>query len=124
MKKPNKQKKSKNVELKKEKEISQNAINNLIKEDALKEEVLTASRWAIGLLLGLIFIGLVAGIELKTREDGLGKRVYDVFENCFENNLLTRFTGETIAISPPLIVSKDQIKTIFSTIRSAILEVK
>ena len=69
-------------------------------------------------------IGLVAGIELKTREDGLGKRVYDVFENCFENNLLTRFTGETIAISPPLIVSKDQIKTIFSTIRSAILEVK
>ena len=44
-------------------------------------------------------IGLVAGIELKTREDGLGKRVYDVFDNCFENNLLTRFTGETIAIS-------------------------
>ena len=69
-------------------------------------------------------IGLVAGIELKTREDGLGKRVYDVFDNCFENNLLTRFTGETVAISPPLIVSKEQIKTIFETIRSAILEVK
>ena len=69
-------------------------------------------------------IGLVAGIELKTREDGVGKRVYDVFDNCFENNLLTRFTGETIAISPPLIVSEDQIKTIFETIRSAILEVK
>ena len=69
-------------------------------------------------------IGLVAGIELTTREDGVGKRVYDVFDNCFENNLLTRFTGETIAISPPLIVSEDQIKTIFETIRSAILEVK
>ena len=69
-------------------------------------------------------IGLVAGIELKTREDGLGKRVYDVFDNCFENNLLTRFTGETIAISPPLIVSREQINTIFETIRSAILEVK
>ena len=49
---------------------------------------------------------------------------YQLLKNCFENNLLTRFTGETIAISPPLIVSKDQIKTIFSTIRSAILEVK
>ena len=50
--------------LKKEKEISQNAINSLIKEDALKEEVLTTSRWAIGLLLGLILIGLGAGIYI------------------------------------------------------------
>ena len=69
-------------------------------------------------------IGLVAGIELKNREDGMGKRVYDVWENCFENNLLTRFTGETLAISPPLIVTEDQIKLIFDIIRSAILEVK
>ena len=69
-------------------------------------------------------IGLVAGIELKNRADGMGKRVYDVWENCFENNLLTRFTGETLAISPPLIVTEDQIKLIFDTIRSAILEVK
>jgi beta-alanine--pyruvate transaminase len=69
-------------------------------------------------------IGLVAGIELKNREDGVGKRVYDVWENCFENNLLTRFTGETLAISPPLIVTEDQIKLIFDIIRSAILEVK
>ena len=69
-------------------------------------------------------IGLVAGIEMKNRADGMGKRVYDIWENCFENNLLTRFTGETLAVSPPLIVSKDQIKLIFDTIRSAILEVK
>ncbi len=46
--------------LRKEKEISQNAINSLVKEDALKEDVLIASRWAIGLLLILIFIGLFA----------------------------------------------------------------
>lgn len=50
--------------LKKEKEISQNAINSLIKEDALKEDVLSASRWAIGLLLGLILIGIAAGIYI------------------------------------------------------------
>ena len=42
--------------LRKEKEISQNAINSLVKEDALKEDVLVASRWAIGLLLILILI--------------------------------------------------------------------
>lgn len=43
--------------LRKEKEISQNAIQSLMKEDALKEDVLSASKWAIGFLLGLILIG-------------------------------------------------------------------
>tara|TARA_B100000674_G_scaffold107486_1_gene78965 strand:- start:463 stop:2397 length:1935 start_codon:yes stop_codon:yes gene_type:complete len=46
--------------LRKEKEISQNAINSLVKEDALKENFLLASRWAIGLLLILIIIGSFA----------------------------------------------------------------
>ncbi|MBO72701.1 MAG: hypothetical protein CMD35_03700 [Flavobacteriales bacterium] len=50
--------------LRKEKEISQNAINSLVKEDALKEDVLIASRWAIGLLLILILIGLFAGFYI------------------------------------------------------------
>ena len=50
--------------LRKEKEISQNAINSLVKEDALKEKVLVASRWAIGLLLILILIGLFAVIYI------------------------------------------------------------
>lgn len=50
--------------LRKEKEISQNAINSLVKEDALKEKVLVASRWAIGLLLILILIGLFAVVYI------------------------------------------------------------
>ena len=50
--------------LRKEKEISQNAIQSLIKEDVLKEDVLALSRWAIGLLLGLIIIGFGAGIYI------------------------------------------------------------
>ena len=45
--------------LRKEKELSQNAINHLVEEDSLKEEVLTYSRWAIVLLLGLIVIGFL-----------------------------------------------------------------
>ncbi len=50
--------------LRKEKEISQNAINSLVKEDALKERILIGSRWAIGLLLTLIFIGIFAVIYI------------------------------------------------------------
>ncbi|MDG1517970.1 MAG: histidine kinase [Flavobacteriales bacterium] len=45
--------------LRKEKELSQNAINHLVEEDSLKEEVLTYSRWAIALLLVLIVIGVL-----------------------------------------------------------------
>ena len=69
-------------------------------------------------------IGLVAGIELATREDGLTKRAYDVFDFCFKEGLMVRFTGETICVSPPLIVNEDEIDQMFSIIRESILSVK
>ena len=69
-------------------------------------------------------IGLVAGVELATREDGLTKRAYDVFDWCFNEGLMVRFTGETICVSPPLIVNEEQIEQIFETIQEAIISVK
>ena len=69
-------------------------------------------------------IGLVAGIELATREDGLTKRAYDVFDFCFKEGLMVRFTGETICVSPPLIVNEDEIDQMFNIIRESILSVK
>ena len=59
-------------------------------------------------------IGLVAGIELSSREDGVGKRAYDVFVECFKQGLGVRITGDILALSPPLIVEKDHIDTIVS----------
>lgn len=57
-------------------------------------------------------IGLVAGIELSGREDAPGARAYDAFVDCFERGLLIRTTGDTIALSPPLIVTTAQIDEI------------
>lgn len=54
-------------------------------------------------------IGLVAGIELSGREGASGARAYDAFVDCFERGLLIRTTGDTIALSPPLIVTTAQI---------------
>lgn len=54
-------------------------------------------------------IGLVAGIELSGREGAPGARAYDAFVDCFERGLLIRTTGDTIALSPPLIVTTAQI---------------
>ncbi|MEO7999696.1 MAG: aminotransferase class III-fold pyridoxal phosphate-dependent enzyme, partial [Gemmatimonadaceae bacterium] len=54
-------------------------------------------------------MGLVAGIELESRPGAVGARAMEVFLRCFEKGVLIRVTGDTIALSPPLIVEKGQI---------------
>jgi beta-alanine--pyruvate transaminase len=65
-------------------------------------------------------IGLVAGIELAPREGAPGARGYDVFTDCFAAGLLIRVTGDTIALSPPLIIEPDHIARIAETVRAAL----
>ncbi|KAB2718908.1 aspartate aminotransferase family protein [Brucella intermedia] len=65
-------------------------------------------------------LGLVGAIELSSREGVPGARAYDVFVDCFKKGLLIRVTGDVIALSPPLIVEKEQIDTIVSIIGDAI----
>jgi len=66
-------------------------------------------------------IGLVAGVELESRPGKIGARAFDVFLKAFEKGLLIRTTADTIALSPPLIISKDQIDQIFATLAEILL---
>ena len=59
-------------------------------------------------------VGLVVGIELSSREGKPGARAADVFLKCYEDGLLVRTTGDVVALSPPLIVTKEQIDKMFS----------
>jgi beta-alanine--pyruvate transaminase len=68
-------------------------------------------------------IGLVAGIELEPRAGAPGARAWDVFLDCFAAGVLIRVTGETIALSPPLIIDKGQIDQLFETVAAAIRRV-
>jgi beta-alanine--pyruvate transaminase len=61
-------------------------------------------------------LGLVAGIELEPRKGAPGARAYDVFVECFAAGVLIRITGDTIALSPPLIVERRQIDEIFEVL--------
>jgi beta-alanine--pyruvate transaminase len=61
-------------------------------------------------------LGLVAGIELAPRADAPGARAYEVFLKAYEKGLLVRFTGDIIALSPPLIINESQIGEIVSTL--------
>jgi beta-alanine--pyruvate transaminase len=59
-------------------------------------------------------IGLVAGIDLKPVPGKPGLRSYKAMENAFHDfGLLVRITGDTIALSPPLIITQAEINEIF-----------
>jgi beta-alanine--pyruvate transaminase len=58
-------------------------------------------------------IGLIGAIELDPVPGEPTKRVYPRFVAAFEKNLLIRATADIIALSPPLIISKDEIDQLF-----------
>ncbi|MDP4022005.1 aspartate aminotransferase family protein [Methylobacterium sp. NEAU 140] len=65
-------------------------------------------------------IGLIAGIELASRPGAPGSRAYDVFVDCFQRGLLIRTTGDIIALSPPLIIDREQIASATAILAEAI----
>lgn len=65
-------------------------------------------------------IGLVGGIELAPIEGEPGKRAFSVFLDCWEKGVLVRTTGDTVALSPPLIIEKQHIDQIVGTLADAI----
>jgi len=65
-------------------------------------------------------IGLVGGIELKPRDGAPAKRAFDIFLDCWDKGLLIRTTGDTIALSPPLIIESQHIQRIIDTLRGAL----
>ncbi|AQS87107.1 beta alanine--pyruvate transaminase [Neoasaia chiangmaiensis NBRC 101099] len=66
--------------------------------------------------------GLVAGIELAPR-DAKTTRAYEIFDRAFHEGVLLRYTGDIVAVSPPLIVEKAEIDRIFETIGRLIRQV-
>ncbi|MFL9923887.1 aspartate aminotransferase family protein [Herbaspirillum lusitanum] len=66
-------------------------------------------------------IGLIAGIELESRPGKVGARAYEAFTRAFDDGALIRVTGDIIALSPPLIINKQQIDELFGKL-SAVLK--
>src|SRR5215470_2533296 len=60
-------------------------------------------------------VGLTAGIDLASRPGEVGKRAYDAMDKAFhQENLVIRAAGETIVLTPPLIVSESEIEEMFA----------
>jgi beta-alanine--pyruvate transaminase len=60
--------------------------------------------------------GLIGALEFEPIPGKPGARAFDVYLKCFERGLLTRQTGDILALSPPLIVERNHIDQIFSTL--------
>ncbi len=60
--------------------------------------------------------GLVGAVELEPIAGQPTKRAFTAFLQAFEKGLLIRTTGDIIALSPPLIISKAEIDRLFETL--------
>ena len=69
-------------------------------------------------------LGLVGGIELEPRAGAVGRRGLEAHLKCFEAGVLVRFTGDILALSPPLIIEEAQIGRIVETIRTALQSIE
>jgi beta-alanine--pyruvate transaminase len=65
-------------------------------------------------------LGLIAAIELESIPGKVTARAFEAFLKCYEAGLLIRTTGDTIALSPPLIIQKSHIDQIFDTLRDVL----
>jgi len=72
-------------------------------------------------LLDIRTIGMVAAFDLASRPDAVGKRAYEVMERAFaDEGLMVRTAGDTLALSPPLIITESQIGEVFDKLTRAV----
>jgi beta-alanine--pyruvate transaminase len=65
-------------------------------------------------VLDIRTVGLAAGIDIASRPGAFGERGYEAMDRAFyDEDILIRITGDTIALSPPLIISEAQIAELF-----------
>ncbi|MHA6345660.1 omega-aminotransferase AptA [Roseivivax sp. CAU 1761] len=95
------------------------------RENALFERVMAlAPSWEDALhgLRGLPHVadlrnlGLVGAIELEARPGAPGARGWEAMKLAWEAGVMIRVTGDIIALSPPFIISEDEIAQVFNTL--------
>ncbi|MCB2054227.1 MAG: aminotransferase class III-fold pyridoxal phosphate-dependent enzyme, partial [Geminicoccaceae bacterium] len=69
-------------------------------------------------------IGLMGAVEMQSRPGKPGHRAFDAMCKGFhEHGIMLRITADTIALSPPLIVTKEQIDEIVEKVGRIIREI-
>jgi beta-alanine--pyruvate transaminase len=69
-------------------------------------------------------IGLMGAVELAPRPGKPGERAYDAMLKACDKGLMIRITADTLAMSPPLIVTHEQIDRIVEVLGETIEEIE
>jgi beta-alanine--pyruvate transaminase len=64
--------------------------------------------------------GFIGAVELEPRPGKPATRAFDVFLKCFERGVMVRQTGDTIAMSPPLIIEPAQMSRLVEVLGQTI----
>lgn len=69
-------------------------------------------------------IGILCGLELDFGpEDDYGKHARDLFIKLYEKGLMTRYSGNNICLSPPLMLDENHIDRMVTTIAEGLAEI-
>jgi len=74
-------------------------------------------------IIDLRNLGLIAAIELEPIAGQPTKRAFDAFLRAYDKGLLIRTTGDIIALSPPLGITKAEIDEIFGKLAQVLKEI-
>lgn len=67
--------------------------------------------------------GIIGGIEFEAGpDDDAEKYAREVFEELFKRGIMARYTGCTIALSPPLILNDNHMDELFTTIKEVVTD--
>ncbi len=70
-------------------------------------------------------IGLVAAIDLESRPGAVGARADEAMDKGYHDyDMMIRVTGDTIALSPPLMITREQIAGLFDGLGRLLGELK
>ena len=72
-------------------------------------------------VLDIRTVGLTAGIDLAPQADAPGKRGFAGLNSAFhDHDLMVRVAGDTLVLTPPLIITEDQIGEIIEKVTKVI----
>lgn len=64
--------------------------------------------------------GLIGAVELQPMDGQPTARAMNIFRRCFDDGVIIRTTGDTLAFSPPLIIDEAQIAETVECVRNAL----
>ena len=105
------------------------ATQNLYREEGLFERAAElAPYWEEALhslkgarhVIDVRNLGLIGAVELEPIAGSPTKRAFNAFLKAYEKGILIRTTGDIIAMSPPLIISKEQIDELIGKLREVL----